>query len=47
MGGIFDDLTENAHTDWFERSEPQTMSDMDAQANRRLFLLGDGWSWVL
>ncbi len=36
MGGIFDDLTENAHTDWFERSEPSSMSDMEAQANRRL-----------
>lgn len=36
MGGIFDDLTENAHTDWFERSNAESMSDMEAQANRRL-----------
>lgn len=36
MGGIFDDLTENAHSDWFERFEPNAMSDLEAQANRRL-----------
>ncbi|WP_018998085.1 M15 family metallopeptidase [Hirschia maritima] len=36
MGGIFDDLTENAHADWFERSEPQSMSDTEARSNRRL-----------
>ncbi len=36
MGGIFDDLTENAHTDWFERQTINSMSDQEAQANRRL-----------
>lgn len=36
MGGIFDDLTELAWTDWFERFEPQSMSDEEARANRRL-----------
>ncbi len=36
MGGIFDDLTDNAHTDWFERAEPVSMSDREARANRRL-----------
>ena len=36
MGGIFDDLTENAHTDWFERTAPQSMSEEEARANRRL-----------
>lgn len=36
MGGIFDDLTENAHSDWFERFEPVSMSDIEARKNRRL-----------
>lgn len=36
MGGIFDDLTDNAHSDWFERTEPSSMSNIEAQANRRL-----------
>ena len=36
MGGLFDDLTELAWTDWFERFEPQSMSDEEARANRRL-----------
>lgn len=36
MGGLFDDLTENAHTDWFERGAIVSMSDKEAQANRRL-----------
>ena len=36
MGGIFDDLTENAHSDWFERSDIHSMSDKEAQNNRRL-----------
>ena len=36
MGGIFDDLTENAHSDWFERGAIYSMSDKEAQANRRL-----------
>jgi D-alanyl-D-alanine dipeptidase len=36
MGGIFDDLTELAWTDWFERFEPQSMSDEEARGNRRL-----------
>lgn len=36
MGGIFDDLTDNAHADWFERSKLNSMSDIEAQANRRI-----------
>jgi D-alanyl-D-alanine dipeptidase len=36
MGGIFDDLTENAHSDWFERFEVEAMSDIEARKNRRL-----------
>ena len=36
MGGIFDDLTELAWTDGFERTAPASMSDEEAQANRRL-----------
>lgn len=36
MGGIFDDLTEDAWTDGFERREASSMSDEEAQANRRL-----------
>ncbi len=36
MGGIFDDLTEDAWTDGFERRTPQSMSDEEARANRRL-----------
>ena len=36
MGGIFDDLTEDAWTDGFERREPVSMSDEEARANRRL-----------
>ncbi len=36
MGGIFDDLTDNAHTDWFERFDPISMSDTEARKNRRL-----------
>lgn len=36
MGGIFDDLTETAWTDGFERAAPASMSDEEAQANRRL-----------
>ena len=36
MGGIFDDLTENAHTDWFERTDASSMSDHIARTNRRL-----------
>ncbi|MEM8921453.1 MAG: M15 family metallopeptidase, partial [Pseudomonadota bacterium] len=35
MGGLFDDLTDNAHTDRFERP-PTSMSDEEAQANRRI-----------
>jgi D-alanyl-D-alanine dipeptidase len=36
MGGIFDDLTETAWTDGFERQPVATMSDEEARANRRL-----------
>ena len=36
MGGIFDDLTEDAWTDGFERRAPASMSDEEARANRRL-----------
>lgn len=36
MGGIFDDLTEEAWTDGFERKPVVSMSDEEAQANRRL-----------
>ena len=36
MGGIFDDLTEEAWTDGFERKAVASMSDEEAQANRRL-----------
>lgn len=36
MGGIFDDLTETAWTDGFERAAPASMSDEEARANRRL-----------
>jgi zinc D-Ala-D-Ala dipeptidase len=36
MGGIFDDLTETAWTDGFERITPASMSDEEARANRRL-----------
>lgn len=36
MGGIFDDLTEEAWTDGFERKLPVSMSDEEARGNRRL-----------
>lgn len=36
MGGIFDDLTEDAWTDGLERREVRSMSDEEARANRRL-----------
>jgi zinc D-Ala-D-Ala dipeptidase len=36
MGGIFDDLTEAAWTDGFERKAMVSMSDEEARANRRL-----------
>ena len=36
MGGIFDDLTEEAWTDGFERKQAISMSDAEARANRRL-----------
>lgn len=36
MGGIFDDLTEEAWTDGFERKPAVSMSDEEARANRRL-----------
>ena len=36
MGGIFDDLTEEAWTDGFERKQAVSMSDEEARANRRL-----------
>ncbi|HPI47799.1 MAG TPA: M15 family metallopeptidase [Hyphomonadaceae bacterium] len=36
MGGIFDDLTEEAWTDGFERTQAISMSDAEARANRRL-----------
>lgn len=36
MGGIFDDLTEEAWTDGFERKDCVSMSDDEARANRRL-----------
>lgn len=36
MGGIFDDLTENAWTDAFEGAEPTSMSAEEARANRRI-----------
>jgi D-alanyl-D-alanine dipeptidase len=36
MGGIFDDLTETAWTDGFERRPVVSMSDEEARANRRL-----------
>lgn len=36
MGGIFDDLTETAWTDGFERQPALSMSDEEARANRRL-----------
>jgi D-alanyl-D-alanine dipeptidase len=35
-GGMFDDVTESAWTDWFENAEPKSMSDEEARANRRL-----------
>lgn len=41
MGGIFDDLTENAHSDWFERMKPRSMSEIEAQTNRRILF------WVM
>ncbi len=41
MGGLFDDLTENAHTDWFEREALVSMSDEQARQNRRLLF------WVM
>jgi D-alanyl-D-alanine dipeptidase len=36
MGGLFDDLTEDAWTDGFERRPVASMSDEEARANRRL-----------
>jgi D-alanyl-D-alanine dipeptidase len=36
MGGMFDDVTEDAWTDAFERKPIMSMSDAEAQANRRL-----------
>jgi zinc D-Ala-D-Ala dipeptidase len=36
MGGLFDDLTEQAWTDGFEGRELKSMSDEEARANRRL-----------
>jgi len=36
MGGLFDDVTEDAWTDSFERRQRFTMSDDEACANRRL-----------
>ena len=36
MGGIFDDLTEEAWTDGFERKSAVSMSDEEARKNRRL-----------
>ena len=36
MGGIFDDLTDEAWTDGFERKSAVSMSDEEARANRRL-----------
>jgi D-alanyl-D-alanine dipeptidase len=36
MGGMFDDVTESAWTDWFEKSASGSMSDEEARANRRL-----------
>jgi D-alanyl-D-alanine dipeptidase len=36
MGGMFDDVTESAWTDWFEHADPKSMSDEEARANRRL-----------
>lgn len=36
MGGIFDDLTEEAWTDGFERNDCVSMSDDEARVNRRL-----------
>ena len=36
MGGMFDDVTEDAWTDAFERKPIISMSDAEAQANRRL-----------
>lgn len=36
MGGMFDDVTEDAWTDAFERKPIVSMSDAEAQANRRL-----------
>lgn len=36
MGGIFDDVTESAHTDHFERRALGSMSDIEARASRRL-----------
>lgn len=36
MGGLFDDVTEDAWTDAYERRAIVSMSDAEAQANRRL-----------
>jgi D-alanyl-D-alanine dipeptidase len=36
MGGLFDDVTEDAWTDAYERRTVVSMSDAEAQANRRL-----------
>ncbi len=36
MGGIFDDVTSTAWTDALEQSEPASMSEEEARANRRL-----------
>jgi D-alanyl-D-alanine dipeptidase len=36
MGGLFDDVTEDAWTDAFERKPGVSMSDEEARANRRL-----------
>lgn len=36
MGGLFDDATEGAWTDAFERHSVMSMSETEAQKNRRL-----------
>ncbi len=36
MGGVFDELTGLAWTDHYEHADPQSMSDEEARANRRL-----------
>lgn len=47
MGGLFDDVTESAWTDWFERAPIVSMSDAEAQKNRRLLywaMTGEGFA---